>query len=66
MNGVDRRRVITVGATAPLWAPAVVRASAGDALHGMLVINALGGLDDPNRELSAAPSKGTATPTDAP
>jgi membrane dipeptidase len=32
----------------------------------MLVVNALGGLDDPNLELTAGPSKGTATPTDAP
>jgi membrane dipeptidase len=32
----------------------------------MLVVNALGGLDDPNLELTAGPFRGTATPTDAP
>jgi len=66
VNGVDRRGVITLGATAPLWAPSAVRASVRETLHGMLVINALGGLDDPNRELTAENSKDTATPTDAP
>ena len=49
-----------------MWASGLVRATTGEPLHRMLVINALGGLDDPNRELSDDTAKGTATPTDAP
>ena len=66
MTDVDRRALVAWGATAPLWAPGAARALPAEGLHGMLVINALGGLEDPNRQATAAPSKDTATPTDAP
>ena len=66
MSGVDRRALLTLGATASLWAPGALRASTADTLRGMLVINALGGLDDPNRELTSDNPMDTATPTDAP
>jgi membrane dipeptidase len=66
MTNVDRRKLVVWGASAPLWAPGAAPASSQEGLRGMLVINALGGLDDPNRRQIVTRPKDTATPTDAP
>jgi membrane dipeptidase len=63
MSGIDRRELI---AAAPVLWTASVRASQKVRARGMLIINALGGLDDPNQEVVAEASHATAMPTDAP
>lgn len=60
MSRIDRRSLIALGAASPLMA------RAGEKPRRMLIINALGGVDDPNSQLKSQDQKGTPTPTDAP
>lgn len=48
MTMIDRRKVLVGGATLIASAPALARSAARDPLAGRIVINALGGLGDPN------------------
>lgn len=66
-GGLNRRSMVALAAAGAL-APALARAAArkpaapADPLHGMVVINALGGLEDPNLTLSR-PGKEASNPT---